>query len=323
LSASQLIGGGPKLYEFDDPVYLKDECYAVVITGEDGFNVNSISEIAAGRDIRCKIATLGHQDNTTGVTVGTQPFKYGIFWRSLTGVTWEQDQLSDLIFKATFNTYSTSSTQVIQMNPVDLYDATAFICTWNSTQVQGTSIVFQYKTNQETTWTEFAPYVLTKLNSVATNITFRAVLSTTIPNVTPFVEKSCGLYVQSQGTTMKVVTRLFELASGEASDSLDVWINSHLPTGYTQDLRVSFDNGITWTNLSNPVSGLPTGNLVEYSVLDLNVDNIKYKYHWKVELDPGEHFTSYRVEINSTGTGASAKLVHPRFSNYISIPSST
>jgi hypothetical protein len=320
LSATQLVGAGMKTFTFDDPIFFKDEAYAIVVTGEDGFNINSTNEIAAGRDIRCKIAKLGAQDEITGVTVGTNPFKNGIFWRSLTGVTWEQDQTSDIKFRASFNLYPTGVEQIVQMQPVELTGTTAFIATWNSQVVDGTKVIFEYRT-REGSWTEFSPYMLIKTTEVADQLTFRARLSSTVPNLTPFVENSFGLYVQSTQPTLKVVTRAIDLI--EASNILDIWLQAHLPSACSQSLRVTFDNGTTWVDLAQPVDGLPDGNLIDMAPVDLNADNVKYNYHWQVTLDPGQVFSSYRVEIGCTATGSTAKLKNPRFSNFISIASNS
>jgi hypothetical protein len=320
LSATQMAGAGMKKFTFDDPVFFKDEAYAIVITGEDGFNINSLSEIAAGRDIRCKLAKLGEKDLVNGVTVGSQPFKNGIFWRSLTGVTWEQDQTSDLKFRASFNLYPTNSEQIVQLQPVETTNATAFICMWNSQAVDGTKVTFEYKTRKGS-WTEFSPYMLTKLTEVADQLILRARLSSTSPNITPFVEKICGMYIQSHTAELKVVTKLFEL--NEQSDTLDVWINAHLPSGCSQFLRVSFDNGVTWTDLDQQLNGMPNGNLVELAPVDLNAENVKIKYHWQVVLPNPQVFTAYRVEIRCTATGTTARLKNPRFSNFVSIASNS
>jgi hypothetical protein len=326
MGATYLVGAGPKVCEFDDPVYLKNESYAIVLTAEDGFNLNYATEVSAGRDIRCKVATLGERDNTTQVAIGTQPFNAGSFWRSLTGTTWTKDVNTDLKFTATFNTYSTSAEQIIQTNPIDLYDATAFICTWNSIQVDGTFIVFEYKTDQEA-WTEFAPYVLTKLEYVANTITLRARMLTRSANVTPFLERFCGLYVQSSLTDMKAVTKRFELPAGDTADTLDIWIDSHLPTGCSQLLHVSFDNGTNWIRLDEEDGGLESPSYVtvteDSQVVDLNVETSKTRYHWNIVLSSGHTFSSYRVKITSRAIGASAKLANPRFSKYISITSNS
>lgn len=325
MSPGFLVGAGPKVCAFDDPVYLKDESYAIVLTAEDGFNLNYMTEVSAGRDIRCKVATLGQRDNATQVMVGSQPFKAGTFWRSLNGISWTQDQAVDLKFKATFNTYSTSSEQIIQTSPIDLFDATAFICTWNSVQVDGTFITFEYKTDLES-WTEFAPYILTKLNYVASNITFRARMLSRSANVSPFVERFCGVYIQSSLTDMKAVTKLFELTTGETADTLDIWIDSHLPTSCNQLLRVTFDNGTTWVNLNEDDGGLVDSYVTVVSdsqVIDLNTATSKTRYHWNIKLDTGHTFSNYRTEINSIAVGTSAKLANPRFSRYISITSNS
>lgn len=325
MSPSFLSGAGPKVCTFDDPVYLANETYATILTAEDGFNLNYQTEVTAARDIKVKTAQLGYKDKVTNVSVGSQPFPEGTFWRSLTGFSWDQDASTDLKFKATFNTYSTSTEQIIYTETFDTYDATAFICTWNSFQPDGTSIVFEYRTDQES-WTEFAPYVLTYLTSVASTISFRARLRTGLSNVTPFLERFCGVYVQSSATSMKAVTRLFELAVGETADTLDLWLDSYLPSGCTQTLRVTFDNGDNWVLLDREDGGLPDPSPATVTsnnyVTDANVDNYKVTYHWNVVLS-GAHYSNFRVEVTSQSTGLSAKLTRPRFSKYIAITSNS
>jgi hypothetical protein len=318
LSASQLAGAGMKKYVFDDPIFMKDECYAIVMTGEDGFNINSISEILAGRDIRCKIATLGKVSLLNGKIVGTQPFKNGILWRSLTGVTWEQDQKSDLKFKAAFNQYPTNQVHYIYMTDVLVSEATAFLCTWNSEMHDGTKINFEYKTPTGN-WTEFLPYMLTYLDEVSDVLSFRVKLSTLAANISPFCTKFAGLYVQSQSTDLVAVTKNFE--PGEPSDICDIYLDSHLPSGCTQDVKATFDNGSTWVDLDAPSNGSPAGNLVEYAAVDLNVINVKYRYHWKLTLSSPNVYSNVRVKIECTSTGGTAKLNDPRFSRLIVIAS--
>ena len=320
LNASQLAGAGMKKYVFDDPIFMKDECYAIVITGEDGFNINSISEITAGKDIRCKIATLGKKDLLTNITVGTQPFKNGILWRSLTGVTWEQDQKSDLKFKATFNLYPTNRSYYVYMNDLSVVDATAFLCTWNSEMYDGTKINFEYKTPNGK-WTEFSPYTLIRLEEVSDLLKFRAKLSTLVSNVSPFCSKFAGLYVQSQGTELKVVTKNFN--PGEPSDICDIYLDSHLSIGCEQHIGITFDNGISWVDLNNSVDGNVTGNLLEYLPVDLNIDNVKYRHHWRLTLGSPNTYSSVRVGIVCNVTGSEARLRDPRFSRLVVIASNS
>ena len=317
LSAAQLAGAGLKEFIFDDPVYQEDSAYAIVITGEDVFNLHSIAEVAASRDIRCKIATLGQIDIPTGKVVGSQPFKAGILWRSLTGVTWEQDQKADLKFKATYYEYPVNQEQVAYLQPIAVVDATAFLCTWNSTQVDGTSIVFEYRTSTGL-WTEFTPYQLTFMSEVTDIIYARARILTTMSNVTPFVENFASFYIQSSGTSLLAVTNLFD--AGATCDTLDIWVDSFLPSGASQALSISFD-GTTWTDLDDPVDGNPDGNLVEITQVNANVDNVTFRYHWTVTLGSPNVFTAFKVKVSGEVIGNQAQLKDPRFSNLIAIAS--
>jgi hypothetical protein len=318
-SAADMVGAGMKTFTFDDPIYFKDEAYAIVVTGEDGFNLNSLNEIAAGRDIRCKIATLGKADLNTGKVVGSQPFKSGILWKSLTGVTWEQDQKSDLKFSATFHTYPTGVEHIAYMEQIAVSNATAFILNWDSTAPQGTMVTFEYRT-QDGDWTEFSPYTITYLREVASALYFRARMKTEQGSISPFVAQFAGLYVQSTQTSMKAVTRNFEV---DASDIVDIWLDTHLPSGASQTIRITFDNGVSWVTLNNNSNGNPTGNLIEFTPVDLNDENVKYRHHWKVQLTPPNTFTKVRVEITCNVIGAGARLLDPRFSRLIVIASSS
>ena len=320
LSPAQLSGGGLKEFIFDTPLVMDDEAYAIVITGEDQFNLNSIREIAAGRDIRCKIAQLGKVSQVTGLPIGSQPFKAGTLWKSLTGVTWEQDQTSDLKFKATFNTYPTNQDFYVYLDPVAVNNATAFLCTWDSEMFDGTSITFQYKTPTGA-WTEFLPYSLTYLNEVSDTLEFRARMSTTSSNITPFCSKYAGLYVQAQQTSLNAITRNFELS--ESADVCDVYLDSHLPSGYVQNIDLTFDNGTSWVDLDNSVNGQAYGNLLEYYPVDLNVNNVKYRHHWKVTLNSPSVYSNVRVKIAAQSAGNDAQLLDPRFSRLIVIASTS
>ena len=316
LSAAQLAGAGIKTYTFDDPVMLNDAAYAIVATGEDRFNLNSIQEVAAGRDITLKIATLGQIDINTGKVVGSQPFKAGVLWRSLTGVSWDQDQTADLKFKATFLQYPINTEQIVYLDTVSVTDATAFLCTWNAMQVDGTSIVFEYRTDTGL-WIEFTPYSLTHLSEVTSTIDTRARLKTTVSNVTPFVENFASFYVQSTQPELLVVTTEKVVPS---SDTLDVYLSSRLPTSASQDIKVTFDDGDNWTDLDAPLSGGPNGNLMEITQIDANANNVTYQYHWTVVTSA---FTAFRVSINGTVIGSTAQLADPRFSNLMGIASNS
>jgi hypothetical protein len=317
LTADEMAGAGKKYFVLDDPLFLDDKAYAIVVTGEDGWNINSIAEIAAGKDIRCKIATLGQQDLKSGKTVGSQPFKNGNLFKSLTGVTWEIDQKSDLTFNATFYLFPTTKENIVYLKPTVVNNATAFICQWNSQVPDGTKIIFEYRT-QNGKWTEFTPYQLTHLTEVATTLYFRARLSTSTANICPFVEQFAGLMTQSTKTNLKVVTRSFDV---DPADVLNIWIDSHLPSGCSQLLRVTFDNGETWTTLASPVDGLPFGNLVEIELLNANSGQEFYRYHWTVDLDSPQKFTAFRIEVTGTSTGTNAELKNPRFARLVSIAS--
>ena len=320
LPPSTLAGGGMKTFVFDDPILQLDQAYAIVATGEDGFNLNSLNEVAAGRDIQCKIAKLGEVDIPSGTIVGSQPFKSGVLWRSLTGVSWEQDQTSDLKFKATYYTYPVNNEQIVYMNPISVTNATAFICNWNSTQIEGTKIIFEYRT-QNGLWTEFTPYKLTYLSEIATSIRIRARLSSTSSDVTPFIENNAAFYVQSNETSLKIVTNLFPV--DDDCDTLDVWVDAHLPSGASQDIKVSFDDGVSWTDLDQPLNGSPNGNLVSITLVNANENNVTYQYHWQILLIAPTVFSEFRVQINGSVIGSGARLKDPRFSNLIAIASSS
>ena len=292
----------------------------MLASGEDGFSINSVAEVAAGRDIRLKIATLGQTDITSGKIVGSQPFKEGVLFRSLTGISWEPDQSSDLKFTATFNLYPENTEQIVYLQSLSISNGTAFICNWESTKPKDTRIVFEFRT-QSGTWTEFTPFQLTCLNEVASTLYFRAKLSTTNENISPYVKPVASIYVQSHATTLDTVTRNFEV--GSTCDTCDIFLDSHLPGGSSQAIRVSFDDGVSWVDLTNPVDGsIPDdGNLVEYSPVDLNAINIKYRHHWQVALIAPNVLDQVRVDISCSTSGGNARLAKPRFSRLIAIAS--
>ena len=318
MTAAQLAGGGMKTFLFDDPVFQEDDTYAIKINGEDWWNHNSIAEIAAGRDIRVKIAKMGRLDIPSGITVGTQPFKDGVMWRSLTGISWEQDQMSDLKFKASYYEYPVNQEKIVYLNPVTVSNATAFILNWNSTQLEHTSIVFEYRTDSGL-WTEFTPFQLTFMDEITNEINFRSKLKSTNKNVTPFVENTAGLYVQATQDELLIATNEFD-TGGVDCTNLDVWCDSYLPSGSEQILAISF-NGTDWTILDNPLNNNPTGNLVDFSVVNYNNNNITIRYHWLIELTSPNVFTKFIVRINSTVSGPTAQLKDPRFSNLVAIAS--
>lgn len=328
LSPSQLTGAGATLFTFDDPIFLKQNIYSILLNPESDFNLNISSEVNSGRDIRVKVAKTGGVDLITNSLVNNKPYSAGSFWKSPTGFSWTEDTTVDLKFKASYNLYPVNTTQIVQMGTIAVNNATAFICTWNSLIPEGTSIIFQYTTGNGV-WTEFSPFILTRFSTAVNLLTVRALLSTSNSNVTPFVENKCGLYVQSNATRMYAVTKLFELAEGETADTLDIWIDSHIPSGYSQNLRVSFDNGVTWVNLDEGDGGLGgqgfVVTLVETIPVNLNEGEEVYTYHWNIALPLGSHFTSFRTEFNFVTNfwyGQVSPLV-PTMSNYIAIPSNT
>jgi hypothetical protein len=317
MSPSGLAGAGEKTFSFDNPVILKDETYSFMVSGEDGFNINAVDEIVNHRDIRCKIAVLGQTDIPSGQVVGAQPFKNGVLFRSLTGITWEQDQKSDLKFRATFYEYPVNTEQIVYMQTVSAQNVTEFILNWDSEIYEGTAVVFEYRT-QTDVWKEFQPYTQTSLKEIATELHFRARMTTTTPSITPMLHRNATLFARSRNTAMKVVTTNYIV---DPSDTLDIYIDSHLPTSCTEAFKVTFDNGGTWTTLSGPIQGQPTGNLVEYTPVDLNVNDVKFRHHWRVQLTSPSVFTNFRLSIESASSGVDAKLKDPRFSRLILLAS--
>jgi hypothetical protein len=321
LTAEQLVGGGEKVFTFDSPVIWKDDTYALVATGEDAFNINSVNEVLAGRDIRCKVAVLGEKDlSGTNATIGSQPFKDGVLFRSLTAVTWEQDQKADMKFRATFYTYPVDQEQIIYLDTVVLapgQEATAFLLNWDSQLFDGTSITFEFRT-QAGVWQEFSPYTLTKCNEEAVSLQFRARLKTTSEFITPTVNPMASLYTQSRALYMKAVTIDYTVTP---SDTLDIYLDTHLPSDCTEAYNVTLDNGQTFIPLDPPINGQPIGNLVEYTPVDLNVTNVKYRHHWRITMAPGQIFTSFRLQMEIVAGGTDAKLKDPRLSRMIMIAS--
>lgn len=326
LSPSSLAGAGLKSYVFNDPIFLNANTYAFLLTGEDGFNINATSEVAAGRDIRVKTATVGGIDLYTKKLVNNQQFNTGTMWRSVTGNTWLESDTSDLKFRATFNVYPTNVSQTIQMAPISVNNATSFICAWNSSSLDSTNITFQYSVG-DGSWYEFSPFVLTDLPRVSNTITVKALLTSYSSAITPYVENYCSFYVQSRNTDMLAVTSAFNLTENEYSDTIDVWVNSHLPVGFSQKLRITFDNGITWVDLNQEDGGL-TGlgyvvTLVNVVPINLNVGQETYTYHWNVTLPIATQFQSFRTEfnLNSLQDLELMNLERPWLANYIAIPS--
>lgn len=265
-------------------------------------------------------------DINTHQGVNSKQFQFGSFWNSAIGTSWSEDLSRDLTFKVYFNVYPVNTTNIVYMQTVEINDATAFLCAWNSQIPEGTSIVFQYTTGNGL-WYEFTPFVLTDFSTISNELTVRAVLSTTNSKVTPFVENSCSFYIQSKDTRLYAVTNQFSLAQGESADELDIWIDTHLTSTYTQKLRVSFNNGSSWVDLNQADGGL-TGqgyvcSLISTTPINLNVGEELSTYHWKLSVPLGTHFTAFRTEFNFITTLDQVAGNYPYFQNYIAIPSTT
>jgi hypothetical protein len=322
LPVEQMAGAGEKFFNFETPVILKDDTYAITVTGEDAFNINSINEVLAGRDIRCKIAKLGERDlSGTNMVLGSQPFKEGMLFRSLTAVTWEPDMKADMKFKADFYKYPVNQEQIVNFTSINAYpeeEITGFLLNWDHQQFENTSIIFEYKT-QTSAWTEFSPYELVYCPEPATELRFRARLKTMKDYITPTVAPRATLYAQSRTLHLKAVTIQYTV---DPSDTLDVYLDTHMPSDCTEAYKVTLDNGATFIDLDFPASGgEPQGNLIEYYPVDLNVDNVKYRHHWRITTPPGQIFTGFRLQMEVVAGGTDAKLKDPRLSRMIMIAS--
>ena len=326
LNPTQLVGAGFKSHVFDDPIVLNSGNFAILLTPEDGFNINANAEILAGRDICVKTAQVGRTDKNTNTLISNKSYTLGTLWDTTSGSTWIENETTDIKFRANFNLYPKNITQIIQMRPITVTNATSFMCAWNSNTTNNTSIIFQYSMG-DGVWYQFAPFTLVDLPKLSNIILVRSLLSSNESFITPFVENTCNFYVQSRNPNMSVVTNSFDLSENEFGDQLDIWIDSHLPVGFTQKVRVTFNEGVSWVDLNLHDGGL-TGlgisvTLDSVSPINLNEGQETYTYHWTLTLPPSTTFTSFKTELNlnSTHSLQLMNLERPTIANYIAIPS--
>jgi hypothetical protein len=181
---------------FNEPVFCeKDKQYCIVLRTDSNL-------------YHIWYAYLGNQDVKTKQFVTSNPYEVGVLFTSSNNETWTANQNADLKLK--IYTARFASSAILEFKPIastlsvtysnnTTYTGFSRICLLSQmVNPEGTSIDWYYGYDTEggttTVWKPIYPYDDIELPTLIDNVKLRAVLTSTNPLVTPFINKDTIIF---------------------------------------------------------------------------------------------------------------------------------
>ncbi len=209
---------------------------------------------SASNAYQAYVAQLGGPDRVSGGFIQENQIPSGIFMDSSNNVDWTPRQGWDLRFKVWVAKMSALEAK-LYYGRVTLANMTALFLNVDQVVPDGTSIEWQYSTDGVAlggggkVWTTFQPFTLTEFSAVAATLDVRAILRSSDPYVTPAVHRyNTSALIQQNKLAGKYVSTRKTLT--EPATAVRGSIELLTPSGGTQAVLVSLDDGATWSAVS-------------------------------------------------------------------------
>ena len=269
---------------FDEPVLLfADTEYAIVaVTDSDQYCLY--------------VARMAENDLISGTKVTRQPYTIGVLFSSSNATAWTAHQEMDMKFKLYGAVFENEA--ILQFDSVTTNEVGQLIVSAAQLVPRGCNLLWQWSPDGAQ-WFPLANGDATLLRSLQTSVYVRAILRKGF-KTSPVIQaktailvglsyKDSGVYVSKQVT------------APEFSNIL-VYLDMYVPSGTSQVLQYSVDDGDNWNTFNAPTSK--------------RVDANFYQYRYTATLD--NPATTIRLRINSSSTSA---LITPKSKRLILIVS--
>ena len=269
---------------FDEPVLLfADTEYAIVaVTDSDQYCLY--------------VARMAENDLISGTKVTRQPYTIGVLFSSSNATAWTAHQEMDMKFKLYGAVFENEA--ILQFDSVTTNEVGQLIVAAGQLVPRGCNLLWQWSPDGAQ-WFPLANGDATLLRSLQTSVYVRAILRKGF-KTSPVIQaktailvglsyKDSGVYVSKQVT------------APEFNDIL-VYLDMYVPSGTSQVLQYSVDDGDNWNTFNAPTSK--------------RVDANFYQYRYTATL--GSPATTIRLRINSSSTSA---LITPKSKRLILIVS--
>lgn len=260
---------------FDEPVLLfADTEYAIVVATE-------------ADQYRLFVAHLAEDDLITGAKVTRQPYTVGVLFSSSNATAWTTHQEMDLKFRLYGAVFEDEA--VLRFNPVEVDNISMLVLAVGQLIPQGCNILWQWSP-EDSQWFPLNSSDVTMLSAPRTTIHIKAILRKGAKTSPVIHAKSATLIGMSYKENGTYVSR--QVTADNFEDIL-VYIDLNTPSGTSQTLQYSVDDGENWLDFEVPSSK--------------QVDAEFYQYRYTKTL--GAPATQVRIRINAT---SSSRLVTPR-----------
>ena len=272
---------------FDTPAYVEGgNMYCVVLTSDSN-----------NYEVFC--AEMGQTDILTGAPINKQAYDFGNMFSSSDAQSWNVHQIEDLKFRLYRARFQTSEPKEVVTNNASA-SFTSFLPNLTAVVPDGTRVVFYYSTNNGDTWSPMENLATNALNSLGTQIRYKAVLSSTSEFLSPLLsEEIQGVHFRPK-TTATYISR--QVTTRTNFTNVEVWVDIYRPVTTLCNATVSYsiDSGQTWVEM--------TYNQNEITAPAYNWERRKYT----ATVSGGANRIVVRVDLTTTDV-----LYQPACSNLI------
>ena len=211
----------------DDPLWMSsDEMKALTLMSASAQGYKAYIAVGGGKNLAPGAAY--------GATVSENPYLAGDLLTSSTNWTWLVHPDRDLRFRVWRAKFSTAASETIYFNPVSWTGHTevnGLMLVVGQEVPDGTSVLWQYRTDGDTTWKTIIPLrYFTLKNETCEMVYLRAILSTTNDRLSPAISKgNWALVLSENATDTTYLTQTEELVA--EVDSVKVHLEEYNPAG--------------------------------------------------------------------------------------------
>lgn len=233
---------------FADPVLLQAnvEYALVVLTGSSQY--------------RLFVARMSAKDLVTGINVARQPYAVGVLFSSSNATAWTAHQEMDLKFRLYGAKFKKEGK--LYFNPLQLSKpATQLILSTSQLVPKGCNLQWQWSPDGKD-WFPLADMDVTSLGKEAENIYIRALLAgqeKTSPVLQPNSTGAVAMAYKSEGTYLSKL-----INANSPFGKITVYVDFDTPTGTSQTVEYSVDDGKTWAAFGSEVSRRSLDTFTQY-----------------------------------------------------------
>ena len=226
------------IFEFTQPVYLhKDTEYAMVVKTDNANAQLWVSQFGAASGLLKNPHT-------------------GVLLRSANARTWSPEQLMDMKFVLDVANFSTTTSEVVLAFNLSSPRAFFALAGTNIQPSEKTLVRYQYNTGGAGNWLDFKLGEDVAIGHLTNTINVRVTLMG-VSNNSPIVNNDLRLRAWCYALTGDYEAREFIVETADVR-YVDLWLDEIKPSGTTIVPKLSFDGGITWTDMVDQPADLRT-----------------------------------------------------------------